>query len=690
MKQFFAEIIEKEYINIFHFAVIIFAFGIGAYFTLPSEPNIKQVFPPAAAFISLALIFKRRDAVFLLCLAIAIFMAGIGVITLKAKNIDAPRISHATDYVSIKGRIRSINILENGYQIIFDNLTIKDSIKNENGERIVWPENKTPERIRLVVRTDINEAQIGSYVKFRAKLMPLPQPVVVGGYDFAKYAYFEQIGAIGFVVSDLELRNTDLNNGFEKLSNKFLNFRKTLAEYINQTLGKKIGNIASAITVGEYKGIDKDIIQSMRISGLSHILSVSGMHMSIVVIIIFATLRQILALFPHLALHYNIKAVSGVAAIIFSLIYLLISGMSVAAVRSFIMSTLFVVAIIISRRNTTMRSIAISALLILIVSPESLISASFQMSFAAVVALVGSFDICFKLSRIKAIKNRPLQFIVQYFISLSLTSLVASIATTPFAIYHFNQYSNYSIIANLLAVPVTSIIIMPFMVISLLAYPVDMAYLPLQIMGFGIKIMVMIANLTAEIPYAKLTIANIGFPSFIMFVVSGILCFISLSYIRYLAAPCFVLGLWLAHSHKLPDIIITMAKTPLIGIHDYNQLAVNKMRGGKYAKEYWQRYYGYNEISNFEQVNWPNLQCNENGCLYEKYDKQVAIALNKELACVANPDLSIGFVQNCDGINISYSNIEQNKTYAIYLEPLLIKNVNDDLENRSWNKLTNH
>jgi competence protein ComEC len=253
---------------------------------------------------------------------------------------------------------------------------------------------------------------------------------------------------------------------------------------IRAALPDETGEIAVALITGERGGISDEVNQAMRYSGLAHILSISALHMVIMAGTVFWLVRALLALVPGLALRYPIKKLAAVS------FYLVLSGAPVPTVWSWIMMSIVLIAVMLDRPALTMRNVALAALAILIVAPESLFDPSFEMSFAAVVGLVALYEWLSERGRQSLKEVSPLWATLRRGAGLvggaAATTLVAGTAVAPFAVYHFHRMTHYGLIANLVAAPLVSLLIMPMALLSLLAMPFGLEAWPLKAMSLGI------------------------------------------------------------------------------------------------------------------------------------------------------------------------------------------------------------
>ena len=230
--------------------------------------------------------------------------------------------------------------------------------------------------------------------------------------------------------------------------------------------------------MGDQRGIAEETQEAMRASGLGHILSISGLHMALVAGSVFWLIRALLALSPALALDYPIKKWAAAGALVVATFYLGISGAEVATVRSYVMLAIMLVAVMLDRRALTLRNVALAALVILVFSPESLLSISFQMSFAATVALIATYE------ALSARADRKLDLADatgsdagsaahgRRSSTLFLTSLVAGLATAPFGAFYFQRVAPLTIVANMAVAPAVGFVVMPMALLSVVAHAV--------------------------------------------------------------------------------------------------------------------------------------------------------------------------------------------------------------------------
>jgi len=351
--------------------------GISFYFSLIDEPSLVftlVLFGVVLASVSGLLYFWRCHMVCRLASA-ALLSFSLGFVAAKLRTdwVSTPFLLAKIENITVRGRIVDVEEQPNRRRITLDTLAF-------SGGNIP-PLRKV--RLAMPLSRPLGAA-VGDHVSFKASLLPLSDPVSMGGYNFRRQAYFQGIGAVGRVKGAVHV---------EKEDGRFrVTARYRLTQTIRQRVAGQRGEIAAALVTGDRSGIHPDIRQAFTDAGLAHILAISGLHLTLVAGLVFLVFRRGLALIPSFAEKYPVKkwAAVGVAAATFA--YLWISGFGIPAQRAFIMVAIVMAGILLDSNPLSMRLVAIAATVILLVRPESLLSASFQLSFAAVVGLVAVYE----------------------------------------------------------------------------------------------------------------------------------------------------------------------------------------------------------------------------------------------------------------------------------------------------------
>lgn len=474
-------------------APVWFGLGIALYFLLPVEPPLWTAPVVVAVLVPLAWVIRARPAGLVGVVVAGLVAGGFGAAHWRAQAVAAPVLKREIGPVWLTARVLNAQAQEGGLRLTLDRAVI---------ERFTDP---VPERLRVTVRGQIEPPAVGSWVRVRAMLSPPAAPAAPGAFDFARFAWFQQLGAVGYSVSRpraVEAPDANGGDGWGKAVTLWLNgVRQTLTRRILDAVPGPAGAVAAALMTGERSAIPPEVDAAYRDSGLAHILSISGLHLALVAGIVFTGLRFLLALFERVALRYPIKKWAAVAALLATFAYMMLSGADVPTQRSFLMTSLVLLAVLADRNAISMRSVAWAALAVLLLLPESLLNAGFQMSFAAVAALIAAYEVIG--TRLSASGDRgPVRLVGLYLAGAAATTLIAGLATAPFAAFHFGRFVDFGLVANVMAVPLASLWIMPWGVLAFLLMPFGLERLALWPMGQGVEVLNAIAAKVASWPGA--------------------------------------------------------------------------------------------------------------------------------------------------------------------------------------------
>ena len=485
-----------------------------------------------------------------------------------------------TSKAKITGKILSLKPYFDGLQGVIEVHHIVPNIINQD------------EYIRINFKNlEIEKYFIGDIIEFEALLSPPPQQMVPSGYDFSFYAYYSQLSAVGrHLGKEIKLYQNDQNYG-----HYIQNLKRLIFARLIHNLGKQNGNFTSAILLGEGKGLDATIMDNMRYSGISHILCVSGLHLSLVSMMIYFSCRTILNCSNSISYYLDIKTISASVALIGSYFYLLLSGNQIAASRAFVMTGLVMTAIIVARIPDVVRALSISALIILSLNPEFVFHPSFQLSFIAVLSLVRSYEYYVHHIQYSPSYFKFLNKIKLFFVSNLYTSLVASLATAPLVIYHFYIFSNYSILANLVAVPIMSIFVMPLALLSLVAMPIGLDGYMANIMGVFIEIIINSASYFRNLEGSLWYFGHIESSSFAIYLIGFfILCFMQ-NRARKIGVIIILISSIFMMMTERPDMIINMKKK-IVGLrNEEGDFEIYRATKNKFIENYWTTWYGVKE-----------------------------------------------------------------------------------------------
>ena len=471
---------------------VLFGGGILAYFALPQEPALWALLLILGATVALAIAGRRNLTAFRLAIIAAAIVAGTTAMKLRTDLVAAPILAEA-HIGELTGWVEEIEQFSaNSRRIVVRVSTFEDTTAEA-----------TPFRVRIAVRGQFDAVEIGSGISGLVSLQPPPAPVLPGGHDFGRGLFYAGIGASGFAYGPPDLLDLGPAPLGVRIKKPIADLRRNVGARIAAALPGETGEIANALITGDRGGISDEATEALRRSGLGHILAISGLHMALVAGSVFGFLRAVFALSPALALRRPIKKWAAGGAFVAAAFYLVLSGASIATQRSFIMLSVVLIAVLLDRRAFSVRNVAIAATIVLVLTPEALLTASFQMSFAATLALIAGFEIVSERRRHRLAIGPPAERNVWRTIffwvgALALTSILAGLATAPFAAFHFNRTAPLSLIANLAAMPMLSLVVMPAALVTVVLMPLGLESIPLAAMDFGLGYIMRIAEIVSE------------------------------------------------------------------------------------------------------------------------------------------------------------------------------------------------
>lgn len=433
----------------------------------------------------------------------------------------------------------------------------------------------TPAHLRISLQGQEPQVAPGDVVLVTARLSPPGGPVEPGAFDFQRMAFFDRLGAVGYSRDPLVLWSEA--EGTTQAINRL---RAHLGAAVRGAIGGDAGAFAAGAMTGDRSGIRTATVEALRDSNLAHLLAISGMNMAFLTGFVFALVRYGLALVPPLALRVNLKKLAAVVALGVAGFYLLLSGANVATERAFLMVTVMLVAVMIDRRALTLRTVAVAAVVILLWQPEELLEPGFQLSFAATVVLVSGFRL---LDAHVLAARIPGWVMVVYFSVLS--SVLAGLATAPYAAAHFNRFTDYGLVANLLAAPAMSVLMAAGALAVLLA-PFGLAGVALWVMGKAAGWILWVAHWVAGLEGAVTPIVAPGAWPLVLITLAGIWAVLVAGRARAVAAAPLVAGLVLWALTERPVLLIA-EDGRLVGLLGPEGRALSLARGAGFAAEGW-------------------------------------------------------------------------------------------------------
>jgi competence protein ComEC len=524
---------------------VCFGIGIVIYFAAEHEPALWAGLVLTGILSIIAYIARARPVAFPLLIGATAAAAGFAVATVKTARIAHPILQHSAWNVPLSGFIEVREQREKTDRIVVRVHSIEGRLRD------------APERVRLSVKKR-TAPPVGTFVQVTARLNPPLRPLRPGGYDFSRDLYFQRIGATGFVTGAIRIAEPPVPpSAWVRYATAIAKMRAVIDTRIRAALSGDEAAIASALLTGTRDAISAPVNDALFISGLGHVLSISGYHMAVVAGIVFFAVRGLLALVPLLALRYAIKKWAALAALAAALFYLLLSGAEVATQRSFIMTAIVLIGVMIDRAALTLRNLALAALAVLIFIPEAVVHPSFQMSFAATMALVAAYERGIPWMQAGAETPRGARIALwggREIATLIVMSLAAGCATMPYVGYHFHRLGPYGVIANVLAMPIVSVLVMPAGLLAILAIPFGLDGPLWRLMGLGIDWMIWVAQFVAGLPGAVGRIVAFGGGPLLLCTLGLLLLCLLRSHLRWAGAVVIAIAAFWAFRAPVPDV----------------------------------------------------------------------------------------------------------------------------------------
>ena len=520
--------------------------GISAWFLLPDERmwTIVLLLCGALAFAAAALGRGGRAARSITIAALAVAL-GLALIWVRAERARALVLTRPT-IAAFEARVDSIEPLpaRDLVRLRLAPLRIEQAVDRRPAVRL-------PEFVRLNLATaDVPVGLTrGAIIALRARLMPPPQPAVPGAYDYARVAWFDRIGGTGRGFAPVRIVSPGESEGSA--------LRQRLSSHIEASLAGSAGGIASALATGDEGAISTEDAEAMRRSGLAHLLSVSGLHITAVVAATMLVVLRVLALSPWLALRFRLPLIAAAAGAAAAIGYTLLTGSQVPTIRSCVAAVLVLVALALGREAMTLRLVAAGAVIVLLLWPEALAGPSFQLSFAAITAIVALNEHpSVRALLIEREESRPMR-LWRGIASLVMTGLAVEIALLPIGLYHFHKAGLYGVAANIVAIPLTTFVIMPLEALALLLDGVGLGSPLWWLTGKALAVLLWIARTTAGAPGSVAALPAMPVGAYAAMAGGGIWIALWRTRWRRLGLVPLGIGLIWAVTTPAPDLIVT-------------------------------------------------------------------------------------------------------------------------------------
>lgn len=523
---------------------------------------------------------------------------GLGVAWARAENVAAPRLGREIHAVWIDATV----------------LEREDRAGRGQWRLYLDPHDPAlPPLIRISLRKlPPPEIAAGARIRARVSLRPPPGPSVPGGYDFARRLWFEGVGATGFTLGDpTVLAPPPQTHGAQAWLEAV---RVHLTRLLQTQIGGGEGGLAAAFVTGDAGGIPEQVRQDMTDAGLAHIISISGLHIAVVIAITMLIVRRTLTLVPWIALRWPVKLIAAGAAAGVGVGYTLLAGSQIPTVRSVAASLLVLVGLMAGRAAISLRGIATGAFFILLFRPESVIGPSFQLSFAAVTSLVAAFQ------------SRPGKWLMhahdgdlwiartaRHAVVLVASGCVAEFALAPIALYHFNREGLYGMIANLVAIPWSELVIMPALMLTLAMDAVGWAVPAAWVLKHSMAMLVWTAHFVAHWPGSVMRTPTMPFAAYAAFVAGGLWLCLWTGRARLLGLAPIAVAAVLAALARPPDLIISSDGRHLGVLRADGAMAMLRPHAGDFIRGMWGDFVGTDHTLPLDEVS--NASCGPDACV---------------------------------------------------------------------------
>jgi len=580
--------------------VAAFATGIAAWFALPGPWHWLALLSAclAMALGAVALLGAEgrfpylRQALVVGALALA---AGCGVAWGKSVLVGTPGIARPT-VTTIEGRLldRDEQPAEHRIRLL---LATRDPA-NGRAMRV---------RLNLDAGDDFAAIAVGAQLRLRVRMVPPAPPMLPGGYDFARAAWFQGIAATGSVLGPVEMIEPGGGGG------GLARAQRALSVHVRSRLDGSSGAIAAAFASGDRGAIAEADEEAMRNSGLTHLLSISGLHVSAVIAAAYFLALKLFAAWPWLALRVRVPLLAATSGALAGLGYTLLTGAEVPTIRSCIAALLVLGAMALGREPLSLRMVAVAAFFVLLLWPEALVGPSFQMSFAAVIAIVALHG-AEPMRRFNAPRDEPWWTKgLRHVGMLLLTGVVIELALMPIGLFHFHQAGVYGALANVIAIPLTTFVSMPLIALALLADTVGAGAPLWWLAGLSLDALLALARWTASMPGAVTTLPSMGRGAFALFLAGGMWLALWRGRVRLWGLLPAALGLALLADLHPPDVLVSGDGRHVGITGEGSELLVLRETRSSFARDNLTELAGMAGETR-QLAEWPGARCNPDFC----------------------------------------------------------------------------
>ena len=480
-------------------------------------------------------------------------------------------------------------------------------------------------RLRLKAGDEVALAT-GDTVRVRAMLSRPAPPAYPGAWDLQRDAFYSGIGGFGFALNPAERVAEGVPGGWGAWMQ---GVRERIIGRVNGALAGERAAIAATLMTGGTASIAEADRAAFRDSGLAHLLAIAGLHIGIVMAWVFGTTRLGLALSERAALHWPLKAIAAVTALVAGGAYMLLTGAHVPIIRSFAMACLVTLGVVVGRRALSLRGLALAMAALILIAPHEVMGVSFQMSFSAVLALVAGYAALRPwLARLHG-DGAWYRRLAGHVVALGLTSALAGTASMPYGAFHFGHVQLYYVFANMVAVPLTALWVMPAGMLAMLAMPLGLEWAPLWVMGWGIEVVLAVGRTVAAWPAAVVAVPHMA-PWGLVVLSLGIAWLgIWRTQVRLLGLVGIVVGAMSPLAAAAPDVLVS-AEGRLIAFRTAEGAFVQQTSGGsRFTREAWLQFWAITEMARIGPATRTAagaVLCAAGGCAIRVNERLVTLA----------------------------------------------------------------
>ena len=571
--------------------------GVVLHLTADHEPTLWLVGALCLAAAIGAVATRNRPWLFGICVAIAAILAGMLSAGMRVALVAAPVLDRVR-IVTLSATVEQIDHRREGARIV---------LRVDKAEGLAA--DRTPYRVRVTTKREPG-VDAGSYVTLKARLLPPSHAALPGGYDFARDAYFARLGAVGSILGKIERATPPSAPGWlARLHMAIDRMRNELARRVAASVAGDAGAIAVAMVTGKRDFLSEETRDLVREAGIFHIITISGVQMTLVAGILFYVARLALTLLPGFALRHPIKKWAAGFAIVGAIAYDIMTGSRVGTERALFMTMIMLSAVIVGRPALTMRNLALAALAVIIFEPEAIMGASFQLSFAAVAALVAVYE-ARVASRMKtaaaggqsaamwqpqrsSLMFDPVTMLHRaghWLREIGLATLCATAATASFMAYDFHELSPYVLIGNPLTLTLIEFFAVPGALLGAALYPLGLDGPVWAYVGLGISLVLEVARLIAAAPGSTIHLRDFA-PWSIAFLSMAVLCMVIWRSwaMRITAIPFALIGIAGALNGPRFDIVIPPSGESIAARGPDGRLQIIGRKTNSFAAEQWLR-----------------------------------------------------------------------------------------------------